>query len=205
MTTVLRKLAPATGRALVVVAAASLVACTGFKESIGAAKQAPDETAITTRAPLVVPATFDLKPPTPGAPRAQDADTAAQAQRVLGGPSIKMAPASQGEQALLTASGATSADPKVRQELRNEVLKSSKRKSYADTVLFWRGKRGEKGTPLDPNAEAERMNTAAPTVATAPAPVVIEKAPEPAAPTPADKKEEKKSNEDSSGGWFDWF
>ena len=197
MTTVQVKRAPRFGAALTIVAASAigLAGCAGFKESIGAAKQAPDETAITTRAPLVVPATFDLKKPTPGAPRPQDADTAAQAQRVLGGPSIKVAPASDGEKALLTASGAAAADPTVRQELRSEVLDAKKRKSYADAVLFWRGKKGDPGQPLDPNEEEARLNAAKP--------VVIEKAPDSTTAAPADKKEEKK--DDSSGGWFDWF
>ena len=58
MTTVMRKAA-----IVVAVATIGLAGCTGVKESFGAAKQAPDETAITTRAPLVVPATFDLKTP----------------------------------------------------------------------------------------------------------------------------------------------
>lgn len=204
MTTVQRKRAPRIGAALIIVAAGAvgLAGCAGFKESIGAAKQSPDETTITTRAPLVVPATFDLKAPTPGAPRPQDADTAAQAQRVLGGPSIKVAPASEGEKALLTASGATTADPTVRQELRTEVWDAKKRKSYADAVLFWRGKRGDPGQPLDPNEEEARLNTAKPV--TVEKPVVIEKAPDSTTAVPADKKEEKK-DESSSGGWFDWF
>lgn len=196
MTTVQRKRAPRSGAALTIVAAGTigLAGCAGFKESIGAAKQSPDETAIMTRAPLVVPATFDLKPPTPGAPRPQDSDTAAQAQRVLGGPSIKVAPASEGEKALLTASGASAADPTVRQELRTEVFDAKKRKSYADAVLFWRGRKGDPGQPLDPNEEEARLNASKP--------VVIEKAPDSTTAAPAKKEEEK---DESSGGWFDWF
>ena len=46
MTTVLRKTA-----IVVAVATIGLAGCTGVKESLGAAKQSPDETAITTRAP----------------------------------------------------------------------------------------------------------------------------------------------------------
>ena len=57
MTIVLGKLAPVSGQALVIVivGALALSGCGGVKESLGAAKQAPDETAVTTRAPLVVP------------------------------------------------------------------------------------------------------------------------------------------------------
>ncbi|MEQ1866808.1 MAG: DUF3035 domain-containing protein, partial [Micropepsaceae bacterium] len=166
MTTVLRK-------AAIVVAAAGigLAGCTGVKESLGAAKQAPDETAITTRAPLVVPATFDLKNPQPGAPRPQDADVAGAAQTVLGGPA-KQTAATQGEQQLLAASGAEKADPTIRQELRSEVREAGKRKSYADGVLFWRGKRGEEGTPINATKEEQRLNAAMPVKPVEDAPVI---------------------------------
>lgn len=188
--------------------ALALAGCSGFKESIGAAKQGPDETAVAPRAPLVVPATFDLKAPEPGAPRPQDADTASAAQRVLGGSSSKAAPASEGEMALLTASGAEKASPTIRQELRNEAREGSKRKSYADSVLFWRGRKVETGTPLDPNEEAARVRSSRPIADTPVAEPVIEKAPDPPAPAEvaADKIEaEKKAEEDEDGGWFDWF
>jgi hypothetical protein len=183
---------------VVAVATIGLAGCTGVKESLGAAKQAPDETAITTRAPLVVPATFDLKAPQPGAPRPQDADVASAAQKVLGGPP-KQTAASQAEQELLAASGAEKADPRVRQALRNEVREQSKRKSYADSVLFWRGKRGEVGTPLDPKEETERLNVSMP-ARPAEAPVIEKGAAEPVVES---KKKDKK--EDDDGGWFDWF
>jgi hypothetical protein len=192
--------------------ALALAGCGGFKESIGASKQGPDETAVAPRAPLVVPATFDLKAPQPGAPRPQDADTAVAAQRVLGGASQKAAPASEGEMALLTATGATKADPTIRQELRQEVREAGKRKSYADSVLFWRGRRVETGTPLDANEEAARartMRTMRPVADTPKPEPIIEKAPDPPAPAEAaaDKQEaeQKAEEEEDSGGWFDWF
>jgi hypothetical protein len=206
-----RKSAPVSGRILWVIAAAA-IALAGCS-SVKGAKQGPDETAVATRSPLVVPATFDLKPPQPGAPRPQDADTAAAAERVLGGGTTRPAPASEGEQALLAATGANRADPKIRQELRQEVRQASKRKSYADTVLFWRGDRIERGTPLNPGEEERRMKVARP--AAQPAPVI-----ERAAPTPADAaaevkekaadekakaEEEDEDEDDDSGGWFDWF
>lgn len=189
--------------------ALALVGCGGFKESLGAGKQGPDETAIATRAPLVVPATFDLKAPQPGAPRPQDADTAAAAQRVLGSGSQSAAPASDGEQALLAATGATKADPAVRQELRNEVRDAGKRSSYADSVLFWRGSKVETGTPLDANEEAARVRTMRPVADTPKPEPIIEKAPDPPAPAEAaadeQEAEKKAEEEEDSGGWFDWF
>lgn len=188
--------------------ALAVTGCSSMGASAG--KQGPDETAIATRAPLVVPATFDLKAPQPGAPRPQDADSAAAAQRILGGGAVKSAPASEGEKALLAASGAQSADPNVRQELRQEVRDASKRKSYADGVLFWRGDKVETGTPLIAAEEAERVQTVRRPVAqpAQPAPV-IEKAPEPPAPAEAavdaQEAEQKAEAEEEGGGWFDWF
>lgn len=199
MTTVQRKLVRVSEQALIILAVSTLglAGCTGVKESLGAAKQAPDETAITTRAPLVVPATFDLKTPQPGAPRPQDADVATAAQKVLGGPA-KQTAASGGEQELLAASGAAKADPKVRQELRNEVREAGQRKSYSNSVLFWRGKKGDPGTPIDPNKEESRLNAAMP--AKPAADPVIEKGETTVQPAAKEKKKE-----DDSGGWFDWF
>lgn len=198
MTQVKRNLVVAAGLALV------LANCTGMKESMGTAKQAPDETAVTARAPLVVPATFALKAPQPGAPRPQDADAATAAQRVLGG-APKATAASQGEMALLSASGAAQADPNVRQELRSETIKQTRRKSYADTVLFWRGHKGDTGEPLDAHEESERIITAAPVVPSTPAQSapVIEKGPEPAREPTAEEK--KNADKEKTGGWFDWF
>ncbi len=194
MTTVLRKTA-----IVVAVATIGLAGCTGVKESLGAAKQSPDETAITTRAPLVVPATFELKAPQPGAPRPQDADVAGAAQKVLGGPA-KQTAASQGEQALISASGAEKADPTIRQELRTEVREAGKRKSYADSVLFWRGKREEVGTPINAAKEEQRLNASMPAKPVEDAPVIEKGTAEPVA-----ESKTKKEKEDESGGWFDWF
>jgi len=208
VTPVQRRLAPVKGQALSIIAAASvafgLAGCSGFKDSIGASKQMPDETAIATRAPLVVPATFELKPPQPGAPRPQDSDTAAAAQRVLGG-APKSTPASEGEKALLAATGAAKADPSVRTELGQEIREARKRKSYSDTVLFWRGTKEDPGTPLNPGEEAQRVSTM---TAAKPLPEqetpVIEKVDE-TAPSAPEPKTEEAPKDDESGGWFDWF
>jgi len=183
----------------------ALAGCSGFKESIGASKQMPDETTIETRAPLVVPATFELKAPQPGAPRPQDSDSAAAAQRVFGG-APKTTPASEGEKALLAVSGAEKADPTIRRELGQEIREARKRKSYADTVLFWRGRKGDAGTPIDPGDEAHRVATVQSQPVLDQAAPVIEKT-DVAAPVPAEPetKVESEPKGEESGGWFDWF
>jgi hypothetical protein len=90
------------------------------------------------------------------------------------------------------------------------VREASKRKSYADGVLFWRGDKVETGSPLIAAEEAERVHTTVRRPAAQPAPV-IEKAPEPPAPAEAaadaQEAEQKAQSEaeDQGGGWFDWF
>jgi hypothetical protein len=65
-------------------------------------------------------------------------------------------------------------------------------------VLFWRGKKGDPGTPIDPNKEESRLNAAMP--AKPAADPVIEKGETTVQPAAKEKKKE-----DDSGGWFDWF
>ena len=54
--------------------AVSLSACGGdsLKDTLGYGKQAPDEFAIITKAPLVIPPDFSLRPPQPGVLRPQE-------------------------------------------------------------------------------------------------------------------------------------
>ena len=109
---------------------------------------------------------------------------------------------------MLAATGAQTADANVRQELGEEIREARKRKSYADTVLFWRGRKEDSGTPLDPGEEAQRVNTTLPKSDAAQQQPVIQRA-EPGQPEPAPKvetkKEDEKAKDDDSGGWFDWF
>jgi hypothetical protein len=106
---------------------------------------------------------------------------------------------------LLAASGATKADPNIRQELRSEVVKQGKRKSYSDTVLFWRGRKGDSGTPLDANEEAVRLASQEPVTPSTPSqaePVIEKESASVSAPT---EQEKKAAEKESSGGWFNWF
>ena len=96
--------------ASLIVAAATLSACAGGSKGILNRGQ-PDEFAVARRAPLVIPPDFALAPPTPGAPRPQEADSSTQAlEAMFGGP----APRSQAESAALTRAGDERADPGIR-------------------------------------------------------------------------------------------
>ena len=74
----------------------------------------PDEFAVARRAPLVVPPDFALAPPSPGAPRPQEADSSTQAlQAMFGGPAQRSAP----ETATLNSAGADRSAPGIRSEV----------------------------------------------------------------------------------------
>ena len=45
----------------------TLTGCTAFRTAIGATKNPPDEFTVVTKAPLVIPPDFNLRPPQPGA------------------------------------------------------------------------------------------------------------------------------------------
>jgi hypothetical protein len=61
----------------------AVAGCTDFKRSIGLEQTMPDEFAVESRAPLTIPPDFDLRPPTPGAPRPQEKSADQQAKDVM--------------------------------------------------------------------------------------------------------------------------
>ena len=85
---------------ILTVAALALTACGGKKDRLSG--RGPDELAIASGAPLVVPPDFSLAPPKPGAPRAIGVDSQAAAMEALFGPGVKPPPKSAAEQQLPT-------------------------------------------------------------------------------------------------------
>ncbi len=128
---------------------------------IGLTRDAPDEFQVTTRAPLSMPPSLAaLPPPRPGAPRPQEVSTARQAEALVAGTSATAArpggPPTQGEQALLAATG-RSAPADVRRRVDEESLRTeSVDRNVVDRVLFWR-ERAEPGIAVDPDREARRL------------------------------------------------
>jgi hypothetical protein len=60
-----------------------IAGCTDFKKSIGLEPTLPDEFAVESRAPLTLPPDFDLRPPSPGAPRPQEKASNQQAKQAI--------------------------------------------------------------------------------------------------------------------------
>ncbi|MGB1027184.1 MAG: DUF3035 domain-containing protein [Rhodospirillaceae bacterium] len=135
-------------------------------KSLGMGKQSPDEFQVVTRAPLALPPDFNLRPPSPGAPRPQEASPRAGAQAallgtdplnapLLGGPSGT--PNSAGESALLSAAGTERAIPDIRSVVERETsVLASESDSFTDTLVFWREPESF-GTAVDPAAETRRI------------------------------------------------
>jgi Protein of unknown function (DUF3035) len=86
--------------------ALALSACSGggVQHALGMGKQAPDEFAVVSRAPLIIPPDFDLRPPEPGASRPMVGTTEDQARATLLGQSQVQA-ASASDQATGSTGG----------------------------------------------------------------------------------------------------
>src|SRR5262245_60089379 len=143
--------------------------CSGVKESLGLTKQSPDEFKVVSRAPLSMPPDYNLRPPTPGAPRPQEGTPRDQAkQAVLGiapdyvpppiGEGESETAQSSGESALLQSAGATGVDPNIRQLVDTETAEDeADSRTLADTLIFWREPEPY-GTVVDPALEQKRIN-----------------------------------------------
>jgi hypothetical protein len=84
-----------------------LSGCTAFQEAVGTVKTPPDEFAVTTRTPLVVPPDLSLRPPQPAAaPKGPNASNASVDLTAALGSSY-----SDAEKFLLTRSNALAVDP----------------------------------------------------------------------------------------------
>lgn len=187
--------------AFLVGAGLSLAGCDSIREAIGSGKDSPDEFAVATKAPLVIPPDFNLRPPKPGAaPDNQLEPSQAAQQTLFGADNATVASAmpgsmSQGEKLLLAYAGAQNADPAIRQTLasdRNKAIQASS-DSFTNAILFW-DKSGANDPALDADAEAKRL-------AAQNSDKADKNAAKPASEDPATIQKEKKS----SGGWFDWF
>src|SRR5215475_3640085 len=60
-----------------------LSGCDSLRSAAGLTKKSPDEFAVTTKAPLVIPPDFNLRPPLPGAPPSNTLDPSSNAELAL--------------------------------------------------------------------------------------------------------------------------
>ena len=98
----------------VIIAAAMTVLLAGCGSSRGlVGGKGPDEFAVSRAAPLVIPPDFALRPPAPGTPRPQEADSSTQAlQAMFGGQATRSA----SESSALTQAGGARAQAGIRSD-----------------------------------------------------------------------------------------
>lgn len=125
--------------------------CAGFSRALGGGKNPPDEFAVTTKAPLVVPPDYALRPPKPGESRPQELSASERARQVLIGDTAS-APPTPGEQMILRKANALQADQNIRNVLNAETGgRGEKERSFANQLMFWKfvgGKIDDKAAPL---------------------------------------------------------
>ncbi len=148
--------------------ALTLSACEKTREQFDFSKKPPDEFAVTTRAPLEMPADLNtLPPPRIGAPRAQDSSPTQAAREALFGQAARESQAvSQGESILLEKTGATNVDSSIRNTIDRETAELAEQEtSTFDRILGRVGRKTEApASVIDPVKEAERLKEISNTV-----------------------------------------
>ena len=122
---------------------AALAACSSLREAAGLTKQSPDEFAVTTKAPLIIPPDFNLRPPSPGAAPLNQTDPTSSAEVAMfntGDPATVAAQMpgnySPSEKMLLANAGVQNADPTVRAQLQSdEKNMQGADPSFTDRIL----------------------------------------------------------------------
>ena len=150
--------------------AATLLSGCGLGRAFGTSKVSPDEFAIVTKAPLVIPPDYSLKPPAAGTQSAAPNDAEAAAQRALvGDTAAPVGTMSGGEQALIAAAGAQLADPLIRQIVDQEYAGLIDRNDeFVNRLIFWSNSSAAASPVIDANAEAHRLSQAEKTGARVP-------------------------------------
>jgi len=124
---------------------AALSGCSSMSSALGMEKSSPDEFAIITKAPLIIPPDFSLRPPAPGTQGPVQSDPAAVAADAVfkagegEGEAVNTGP-TDGELTLLASAGADDADGSIRTIVEDEYATTGKpKKSVTQRMMFWRG------------------------------------------------------------------
>lgn len=166
------------------VAVTALTACQSLRDAAGLSKKSPDEFAVTTKAPLVIPPDFNLRPPMPGAPPTNQLDPSENAEQALFNNVDPQTEASRiqgnftpGERMLLAHAGVQNSDPSIRARLDADQRAAMQNadQSFTDRLLG-SAATPDTGKPVNADAEVARRS---------------------GSKTSAPKK--------NSGGWFDWL
>ena len=144
--------------------ACSLASCDTIRDAAGLTKQPPDEFAVVTKAPLIIPPDYNLHPPKPGAPPLnQVAPTTAAQEALYSGDPNAVAGAitgdySQAEKLLLANSGGAMADSSIRRTIAADNTKAEDTNpSLTDKLLFGESKDNSADQPVNGASEQARL------------------------------------------------
>ncbi len=140
--------------------AVSVSGCSGVRNSLGLNKDAPDEFAVITRAPLEIPANIALPPPNLGAPRPQEQPTIAKAQEAVFGEEKEASETiSAGEATLLEHVEEQGIDQNIRATVNNETAELDDRNRTVIQKLIKADKSATQAsaTVVDAKKEHERI------------------------------------------------
>lgn len=144
----------------------ALGGCFHHEDNLAFNPNAPDEFRVVSKAPLVVPPDYALRPPAPGEPRPVELRPESAARLAMLGEREKTE-RSMGESLLVGRAGAGKADPLIRYVMDDEFGSiAHKDRSFADKVMFWRktaptaaapAALSAQSTPIDPVAEQAKV------------------------------------------------
>ncbi len=135
---------------LIVAGGFALSGCSSATKALGLKQSAPNEFNILTKAPLVVPPEYNLRPPRLGESSYENNYTQKAAREALVG-EIDSAEPSKGEQFLLAKANAPRANQEIRVEIDGQNSVERKTDNFSDTVLR------KANDALDAEAEAKRL------------------------------------------------
>jgi hypothetical protein len=152
---------------LLVLALILLPGCEGVRKQFGMGKSSPDEFRVVSRAPLTMPPDFGLRPPDPGAVRANEGTATNQARQAVfkieqgGAEAVNEAMAadgrSLGERAVLLAAGVDATSPDIRQVVDAETNRINAESEDFLKRLIWWSTPDETGVVVDAEGEAKRL------------------------------------------------
>ena len=154
----------------------TLAACARgtVQDALGMGKRSPDEFAVVSRAPLILPPDYGLRPPAPGESRPGVDTPSERARATLTGAELQQpagagqevvsaafdehgAAVSTGERALITQATTAPVDPDIRRKIAEENMRLAQVEDALFTRLVkWR-QPSTLAVAVDPAAETERL------------------------------------------------
>ncbi|MGC6512723.1 MAG: DUF3035 domain-containing protein [Parvibaculales bacterium] len=138
--------------------AVMLTACgDDISDTFGYGKNAPDEFAVVTKAPLILPPDYSLRPPTTTGEVRDIRAPREQAREILSGAQTSAGTTvSAGEQMLLAKADATSSSNDIREQIETDGKTTIRKETtFVENLLF--GEELPKSQIINPEAEAKRL------------------------------------------------